>query len=157
MIVHTPYSSLFLGVGSFVFAVGGASYEKLRGLGKTMPWTSAAMVISAMSLIGIPGTAGFISKWLLVQAAFEQGWWIFAFLIVLSSLIAVAYVWRMIEVLYFSETSGDQKSHEVGFVMLLPLWLLASSTIYFGFFTDITLGAADTAAKGLLSGSSGMF
>ncbi|MAI58486.1 MAG: cation:proton antiporter [Rhodobacteraceae bacterium] len=150
-------AALFLGVGSFVFAVGGASYEKLRGLGKTMPWTSAAMVISAMSLIGIPGTAGFISKWLLVQAAFEQGWWIFAFLIVLSSLIAVAYVWRMIEVLYFSETSVDQKSHEVGFVMLLPLWLLASSTIYFGFFTDITLGAADTAAKGLFSGSSGMF
>ena len=150
-------AALFLGVGSFVFVVGGASYDKLKGLGKTMPWTSAAMVVSAMSLIGIPGTAGFISKWLLVQAALEKGWWIFAFLIVLSSLIAVAYIWRMIEILYFSERSIDQSSQEVGLLMLLPLWILAFSTIYFGFFTDITLAAAKVAALGLFSGSSGMF
>ena len=63
----------------------------------------------------------------------------------------------MIEILYFSERSIDQSSQEVGLLMLLPLWILAFSTIYFGFFTDITLAAAKVAALGLFSGSSGMF
>ena len=150
-------SALFLGVGCYVFVVGNVSYDKIRGLGKIMPWTSAAMVISGMSLIGIPGTAGFIGKWLLVQAAFEQGWWIFAFLIVLSSIIAVAYVWRMIEALYLSEATESQASKDVSFFMLVPLWLLALATVYFGFATDITFDAAKIAATRLLSGSSGMF
>lgn len=150
-------AALFLGVGCYVFVVGGASYEKLKGLGKTMPWTSAAMVIAGLSLIGVPGTAGFVSKWILVQAAFEQGWWIFAFLIVLSSILAVAYVWRMIEALYLASPAEGAMSQEVPFLMLLPLWALALSTLYFGLVTDITLGAAKAAASGLMSGSSGMF
>ena len=150
-------AALFLGVGCYVFVVGGASYEKLKGLGKTMPWTSAAMVIAGLSLIGVPGTAGFVSKWILVQAAFEQGWWIFAFLIVLSSILAVAYVWRMIEALYLASPAEGAVSQEVPFLMLLPLWALALSTLYFGLVTDITLGAAKAAASGLMSGSSGMF
>ena len=150
-------AALFLGVGCYVFMVGGASYKKLCGLGKTMPWTSAAMVIAGLSLIGIPGTAGFVSKWILVQAAFEQGWWIFAFLIVLSSIIAVAYVWRMIESLYLVAPAEGSVVKEVPLVMLLPVWVLALSTLYFGLVTDVTLGAADAAARGLMSGSSGMF
>ena len=150
-------AALFLGIGCYVFMVGGASYEKLRGLGKTMPWTSAAMVIAGLSLIGIPGTAGFVSKWILVQAAFEQGWWVFAFLIVLSSIIAVAYVWRMIEALYLAAPAEGPVMKEVPLLMLLPVWLLALLTLYFGLVTDVTLSAADVAARGLMLGSSGMF
>ena len=115
------------------------------------------MVIAGLSLIGIPGTAGFVSKWILVQAAFEQGWWIFAFLIVLSSVIAVAYVWRMIETLYLLAPAEGLVVKEVPLLMLLPVWVLALSTLYFGLVTDVTLGAADAAARGLMSGSSGMF
>jgi multicomponent Na+:H+ antiporter subunit D len=149
-------AALFMGAGCFVFAVGSTSYDKLKGLGKTMPWTSAAMVIGGMSLVGIPGTAGFVSKWILVQAAFENGWWVFAFLIVLSSIIAVAYVWRMIETLYLSEPAKGSAAKEAPLSMLIPLWLMALSTIYFGFATDVTLGASNAAAAGLLSGSSGL-
>jgi len=121
-----------------------------------MPWTSAAMVIAGMSLIGIPGTAGFISKWLLVQAALEAGWWPIAVLIVASSLLAVIYVWRVIETLYLTEPSQEVTAREAPLSMLIPLWIMALACIYFGLDSDLTLSASKTAAEGLLAGSTGM-
>ena len=70
----------------------------MAGMGRKMPLTFLAWVVGGMSLIGVPGTAGFISKWYLVQAALTKGWWWLAVLILLSSLLAVAYVWKVIEV-----------------------------------------------------------
>lgn len=147
---------LFMGVGAYVLRSGSSFYIHLHGLGKTMPWTSAAVVIGGISLIGVPGTAGFLSKWLLVQAAIEKGYWPLAMLIVASSLLAVMYVWRLIETLYLSPPNGERTIQEAPLSMLLPLWIMALACIYFGFETDITLGAAKTAAQALLAGSSGM-
>ena len=147
---------LFMGVGAYVLRSGSSFYVHLHGLGKTMPWTSAAVVIGGISLIGVPGTAGFLSKWLLVQAAIEKGYWPLAMLIVASSLLAVMYVWRLIETLYLSPPNGERTIQEAPLSMLLPLWIMALACIYFGFETDITLGAAKTAAQALLAGSSGM-
>lgn len=149
-------AALFMGVGIFVLRSGGSFYYHLNGLGKTMPWTSAAMVIAGMSLIGIPGTAGFISKWLLVQAALEAGWWPIAVLIVASSLLAVIYVWRVIETLYLTEPSQEVTAREAPLSMLIPLWIMALACIYFGLDSDLTLSASTTAAEGLLAGSTGM-
>jgi|TARA_B110000971_G_scaffold18423_1_gene16910 multicomponent Na+:H+ antiporter subunit D len=149
-------AALFMGVGAYVLRSGSSFYTQLQGLGKTMPWTSAAVVIGGVSLIGVPGTAGFLSKWLLVQAALEQGYWPVAMLIVASSLLAVAYVWRLVETLYLSTPHSGQTIQEAPLSMLLPLWIMALACIYFGFETDITLGAAKAAAQALLAGSSGM-
>jgi len=149
-------AALFMGVGAFVLRAGGSFYHHLYGLGKSMPWTSAAMVIAGMSLIGVPGTAGFISKWLLVQAALDAGWWPIAILIVASSLLAVIYVWRMIEALYLTETSAELPARQAPLSMVVPLWIMALACIYFGFDSDLTLSASRTAAEGLLAGSMGM-
>ena len=149
-------AALFMGVGIFVLRAGGSFYYHLNGLGKTMPWTSAAMVIAGLSLVGVPGTAGFISKWLLVQAAIESGWWPVAALMVASSLMAVIYVWRMIETLYLTEPSQEVTAREAPLSMLIPLWIMAFACIYFGLDSDLTLSASKTAAEGLLAGSTGM-
>jgi multicomponent Na+:H+ antiporter subunit D len=149
-------AALFMGVGAFVLRAGGSFYHHLNGLGKSMPWTSAAMVIAGMSLIGVPGTAGFISKWLLVQAALDAGWWPIAILIVASSLLAVIYVWRMIEALYLTETSAELPARQAPLSMVVPLWIMALACIYLGFDSDLTLSASKTAAEGLLAGSTGM-
>ena len=143
-------TALFMGVGALVLRSGGSFYDRVYGLGRAMPWTSAAMVIGGLSLIGVPGTAGFISKWVLVQAALEKGWWPVAILIVLSSLLAVIYVWRMVEALYLAEPPTDTDAKEVGLWMLVPIWVMALACIYFGLATDVTLNAAQSAAKGLL-------
>jgi multicomponent Na+:H+ antiporter subunit D len=149
-------AALFMGVGALVFRAGGSFFDRIQGMGKTMPWTSAAIVIGGLSLIGVPGTAGFVSKWYLVQGALEKGWWPVAVLIVASSLLAVIYVWLIVETLYLKIPAKDIAVRDVPNSMLIPIWIMALACIYFGLATDITLGAAQAAAKGLLAGSSGM-
>ena len=149
-------AALFMGVGVYALNGGGSFYHNLRGRGKTMPWTSAAMVVAGLSLIGVPGTAGFLSKWLLVEATLEQGLWPIALLIVASSLLAVIYVWKLIETLYLAQPAEGLQDQNVPLMMMIPLWVMALACIYFGFDTDITLSAARSAAEGLLAGSAGM-
>jgi multicomponent Na+:H+ antiporter subunit D len=145
-------AALFLAVGAFVLRSGGAFYRDLEGMGRVMPFTSAAVVIGGLSLIGIPGTAGFVSKWLLVQAAFEQGWWWMALLIVASSLLAVIYVWRAIEVIYMREHHAALDPEPLPLAMSLSIWVMAGACIWFGLNTDMTLTAARAAAEALMAG-----
>jgi multicomponent Na+:H+ antiporter subunit D len=149
-------AALFMGVGAMVMFTGSAFLDDLKGLGRKMPMTGAAMVAGGLSLIGVPGTAGFISKWVLVQAAFENGWWLIAIAIMLSSLLAVVYVWRMFEVLYLTAPADDCIAKDPPLTMLVPMWILAGASIWFGFDTELTLGSARVAAEGLLAGSAGM-
>jgi len=145
-------AALFMGVGALVLRTGSSFYVRLEGMGKVMPFTSFAIVIAGLSLIGVPGTAGFISKWVLVQAALEQGWWPIALAIVASSLLAVIYVWRVVEVLYMKQPAEGSTAKDAPLSMLVPLWIMALATIWFGFDTDVVLNAARSAADGLLHG-----
>lgn len=144
--------TLFMAVGAYVLQTGNSFFDRLEGLGKSMPWTSAAFVVGGLSLIGVPGTAGFISKWVLVQAALEKGWWVVALLIVASSLLAVIYVWKAVEVLYMRELPEGSTHVEAPLSLLVPMWMLAIASIYFGIDTSLTLSAAQTAAENLFLG-----
>ena len=117
-----------------------------------MPWTSIAFVIGGLSLIGVPGTAGFISKWVLIDAALKLGWWPVAILIVASSLLAVIYVWRVVEILYMREPLSRTDIGEAPLSMLLPTWLLAAACVYFGLDASLTMSAGTKAAESLLLG-----
>ena len=64
--------ALFLAVGCLATQSAGLRLSDLGGIAKRMPWTSAAFIVAGFSLIGIPGTAGFISKWYLITAALER-------------------------------------------------------------------------------------
>jgi len=144
----------FLAVGCFMYRVGSVRIEDLHGIGKKMPWTMAAFVVAGLSLIGVPLTVGFVSKWYLVMAAFEANMMPIAMLILLSSLLAVIYVWRFIEVAYFKEPAdGNTNYKEAPLSMLIPLWIMAGASIYFGVDTDMTLGVAQLAAEMLVGGA----
>ena len=97
--------ALFMALGGVFYRLGTVELADLRGIGKRMPWTMFLWVMGGLSLIGVPATAGFISKWYLIKAALELGWWPVAALVLLSSLLAVVYVWRVVEVAYFD---GDE-------------------------------------------------
>jgi multicomponent Na+:H+ antiporter subunit D len=144
--------AVFLLLGGVAASMGGVTLARVQGMGRTMPLTSVALVLCGLSLIGVPGTAGFISKWYLVLAALEKGqWWLVA-LILLSSLLAVAYVWRFVEVAYLREPRRDVEAGEAPASLLVPAGLLVAATVYFGFDTSFTIGSASAAATQLLDG-----
>ena len=143
--------ALFLALGCIVYRTGSVHIERLCGLGKRMPWTMAAFVVGGLSLIGTPLTAGFISKWYLILAALEQGSWWVAVLVLISSLLALIYVWRVVEVAYFRPPLEDHiAAREAPLSLLLPTWLLVVANVYFGLDTRLTTGAAGFAAQQLL-------
>ncbi len=143
-------AALFMAVGAIVYQTGSSFIPKMAGLGKSMPWTSAAIVAGGLSLIGIPATAGFVSKWVLISGALENGWWWMAMLIVASSLIAVIYVWQIVEVLYLKEPKNGQSVKEAPLSLLLPTWVMVLLSIYFGLDAELTLSASNVAADVLL-------
>jgi multicomponent Na+:H+ antiporter subunit D len=118
-----------------------------------MPLTMGVFVVAGLGLVGVPGTAGFISKWYLAVGAMEKGWWPLVFLIVASSLIAVVYIGRVVEIAYFREPSAlAAKAEDPPLTMLVPLLILALATIYLGIDTETSAGIAGKIASGLLGG-----
>lgn len=137
--------AVFLLLGGVALVMGGTSLARIQGLGRRMPLTSFGIVLCGLSLIGVPGTAGFVGKWYLILAALEQGQWWLVFMIVASSLLAVAYVWRFVEAAYFREPRQDTAGGPpVPWSMVVPAALLVVATVYFGIDSSLTaLAAAD--------------
>ncbi len=146
-------AALFMAAGCFLLQAGTTSIRELRGVGRDMPLTTAAFVVAGFSLVGVPLTVGFVSKWYLVEAFIGEGWWPVAFLIVASSLLSFAYVWRVVETAYLRETPAGVVRKEAPLSMLLPMWILVGFSIYFGIDASMTSTAASRAANALIGAS----
>jgi len=144
--------ALFMAMGCVMYRVGSVRIEKMAGLGKKMPWTMAAFVAGGLSLIGVPATVGFVSKWYLVQAALEQGSWFVAAIVMVGSLMAVVYIWKVVEVAYFREADPDADIREAPLSMLIPTWILVAASFYFGINATLTADVATRAAETLIGG-----
>lgn len=144
-------SAIFLALAAVAYRVGNVQLDNLRGLGRQMPWTMAAIVIGGLSLIGVPLTVGFVSKWYLLTALIEQGWWPIAVLILLGSMLAVIYVWKVIEIAYFKEPNAALVK-EAPLSFLIPIWMLVIANIYFGIDTRFSVEIAQAAAQSLFGG-----
>ncbi|MGW8267970.1 MAG: monovalent cation/H+ antiporter subunit D family protein [Longimicrobiales bacterium] len=142
--------ALFLAMGAVAYQVGSVRIEAMRGLGRKMPWTMAAFVIGGLSLIGVPGTVGFISKWYLVLGSVEAGLWLVAGVVLVGSLMALVYVWRVVEAAYFQEFVGEFEVKEAPLSLLVPIWVLALASVYFGLNATLTTNVATRAAEILL-------
>ena len=141
----------FMAIGAVIYATGAVTLNDLKGIGKEMPLTMGAFVVAGLGLIGVPLTPGFISKWQLITASLELDLWPLAALILLSSLLAIIYVWRVFEVAYLAKPNVTI-THEVPMSMLVPTWILALIAVYFGTDATFTLFLADTAAQHLMGG-----
>ena len=142
--------ALFMAMGCVMYSVGSVRLERMSGLGRAMPWTMAAFVVGGLSLIGVPFTVGFVSKWYLVQAALEQGMWPVVAVVMIGSLMAVIYVWKVVEVAYFGEVDPDADIKEAPLGLLIPTWGLALASVYFGIDAGATARVATRAAEMLL-------
>lgn len=142
--------ALFLALAAVVYRVGSVEINRFQGLGKQMPITMAAIVVGGMSLIGVPLTVGFVSKWYLVLGAMERGWWPVVVLILLGSLLALVYVWKIIEVAYFKPVSAENEHvREAPISLLIPALILVAANLYFGIDTRFTVGVAQLATQNL--------
>lgn len=146
-------TALFMSLGAIVYRIGTIKLADLAGIGRQMPLTMAVFVVGGLALVGVPGTAGFVSKWYLAVGAFDRGWWPLVFLILVTSLIAVVYVGRVVEVAWFREPSSFAAgAKDPPLSMLLPMLALAAATIYFGIDTEASAAIARRVAEGLIGG-----
>ena len=144
---------LFLALGAVAYRLGGTDLKNLQGLGRKMPFTMAAFTAGGLGLIGVPLTSGFISKWYLVVGAVKANQLIPAAIVLVGSLLALAYVWRVLEVIYFRPAPKSEPAiKEAPWTMVLPAWILIGASLFFGANASLTSRLAGQAARWLLEG-----
>ncbi len=140
---------LFLVAGAFIYKAGLHDIRDFRGLGRRMPYTSAAFTIAALAMIGVPPTTGFATKLFLMIATLETSSYAFAGVLLLNSLLELVYFGRLIERIYFlhgepvPEPDGgvaEADEHELPHSMLIPIFIIASLCIIAGIFWLTSLG-----------------
>ena len=133
---------VFLVVGNIVYKVKGYAFDDMKGLCRKMPFTMGAFVIGALSIIGVPPTCGFFSKWYLISGAIQAGHYGFMFALLFSSLVSVILFFRVIEIGYY-ETSSHHHAHnhhsepmaEAPLIMLVPLLIVSAGLVLVGIYT----------------------
>lgn len=145
--------ALFLALAAVVFRLGEANLSEMHGLAARMPWTMAAFLIGGLSLVGVPLTVGFVSKWYLVTAAIEYDSWLVAGVILLGSTLSLIYIWKVVETVYF-KAANEKTAHvkEAPLSILVPTWALVAANIYFGINTELTVGVTRMAAASAFGG-----
>ncbi len=138
--------ALFMAAGIFARKIKGEEISDMQGLFRKMPWTMAAFVLGGLSIIGVPPTCGFFSKWYLISGGIEAGNYYFVGALLFSSLINAVLFFRIFEVAYFepfSESHGHDHSHgheavaveEAPLGMLIPFYVVAISLVILGIFS----------------------
>jgi multicomponent Na+:H+ antiporter subunit D len=98
---------LFLVAGGILEATGIKEIARFAGLGKRMPLVMTGFAIAALSMVGIPPTAGFFSKFYLVSSTVETGDWVLAVIVVSSSLLTLVYFLRLFERIFVLPPQED--------------------------------------------------
>lgn len=141
---------MFLALGMVMYRLGGTRLSDLRGLSRKMPLTMAAFTAGGLGLIGVPLTSGFVSKWYLVSGCLESGRYEMAAVVLVGSLLALIYVWRVVETIYFGKRDEEVQVREAPWTMLAPTLLLIGASLYFGINAGHTAYIAQAAADYLL-------
>jgi multicomponent Na+:H+ antiporter subunit D len=142
--------ALFMAVGAATLAVNARTLSDFAGAARDAPWTVAAFTMAAASLMGVPLTFGFLSKWRLIEAALaqEQAWVVAV--IAVSSLLALIYVSRMFEAMFLrAPAQGAPRVKEAPIGVLAPLLVLSGLCIWFGIDASLPETLADAGARAL--------
>ena len=132
--------ALFLVLGNIIYIRKRTDLKSLGGIFVSMPWTMAGFILVGISIIGVPPTCGFFSKWYLLLGGIQAGASFFVFALILSSLICAVLVFRVVEAGFFPPP--DDPSHKLGkpeavlteapVSMLIPLGLTSGGIIAVG-------------------------
>ncbi len=141
---------LFLAVGRIRFRLKSDRFSDLNGLFRTMPFTMIAFVVGGLSIIGVPPTCGFFSKWYLIKGGLAAGSYEFVAALLFSSLINVILFFRIIEISFFNPQSGGKNDdhtipaasgiNEAPLGMVATSLISATSLIVLGLYTNVLVG-----------------
>lgn len=128
---------LFFVIGAIQFRYGIVDIRKFGQLHKRMPFTCFTLVIASMSMIGIPPTGGFFSKWYLLLGCLNQKLYVYIAVLIISSLLNAVYFIRVLEYVFISppgkRTDRYRKNTlELPLGMLLPIILFGAGIIAVG-------------------------
>ena len=132
--------TLFFAAGAIYVASKKTELHQLRGIGARMPWTMAAFTIGALSMIGVPPLAGFVSKWFILAGAFQSNNYVAIFTIILSTVLNAAYFLPVIYAAWLSpEEPGGKEHGEAPWPAVAALTVTAMLTLAFFFFNQPVL------------------
>jgi multicomponent Na+:H+ antiporter subunit D len=138
---------LFLAADNAILRTGSSRLSSWAGLSSRLPLTAAAIAVAALSMAGLPPTAGFFAKWYLVLAALQSGKWLYVVAIVASSLLSAVYVFRLLETVWLAPAVLEtDASDEAPASMLAPVLVLAAAVLALGLFNQLVVGAVLTPA-----------
>ena len=148
-------TGLFLAVAVIIYYYKTDSIENISGMAKSSPFTFILFLISGLSIIGVPLTSGFISKWYLIKASIDAGYWFFVLIIVFSSVLAIIYIGRIIESAYFKperkSTYMCDESRGIPYLLFISLCIFTFVNIYFGIETTLNVDIAMKISNDLMS------
>lgn len=136
--------TLFFAAGAIYTAAHKTEVSQLDGIGRRMPWTMGAFAVGAVSMIGLPPTAGFASKWFILSGAYEAGHWVAIATIAGSTLLSAGYLLPIVFRAFF-RPSADSHGHahgEAPLPMVVAMVATAAATVLMFFFADLPLSLA---------------
>jgi len=129
--------SMFMVACAFIYKLDLWDIRKFEGLGRKMPYTCFAMILAALAMIGMPPSAGFVTKWYLILAALDAKKYWFVAVIFFSTLLMIIYFWRVVEIMYIRAAPSDGETaavpvDEAPLSMLIPTLTLGVLTFAIG-------------------------
>lgn len=131
--------TLFFCAGAIYVATHKKNISEMSGLGRAMPFTFGAFAIAALSMIGAPPVAGFVSKWYLLVGALDAGSLLIIGVLITSTLLNTAYFAPVVYQAFFGRTSEADAHHKFGEAhpaMVIPLSITAAISVVIGFYPD---------------------
>jgi multicomponent Na+:H+ antiporter subunit D len=123
---------LFLAAGVALLRFGVTQVADLNRLRGRAPWTSAAVAVAGLSLVGVPPLAGFFGKWYVLSGTIQESRWVFAAALVAGSLASVGYVFRILERLFFSTPPEGDTPREGSLLAVGACVTLAVAVVVLG-------------------------
>lgn len=137
--------TLFFAAGSIYTAAHFTEINQLNGIGRRMPWTMGAFSIGAISMIGLPPTAGFLGKWFIFVGGMDTGAWFAVAILVISTLLNAGYFLPVIIRAFLCEPDEGQGHHahgEAPVPILIALTFTAALTVLMFLFPSTPLALA---------------
>ena len=144
--------TLFFAAGAIYTASKKTELWQLKGIGRRMPWTMTAFTIGALSMIGVPPTGGFVSKWFILGGAFEADNYVAIATIILSTVLNAAYFLPIIYLAWFATEDAETTTPhgEAPFAAVLALSITAVMTIGFFFLNGPVLKLEQQLLQGVI-------